>query len=327
VLLGTLALATTLLRLALPLAWLRTELPTLQLSRRYVTRERLRELTAFSSSNFLVHVANKIVFSADVVVVSVVIGFKASGVYGVSAQLFALAFGLGTAVTTLLFPAFAEMEGAGVAERQRRLLLRGLRGGMALMLLLALPLLLIPDVLIHAWIGGGFHGAYAVMALLAGVLLVHQPIFVLTQFLVARALQRQAAVLSIAVTGANLILSVILAATVGIWGVALSTLVTDVVALAWLVPRLAAPAAGTTARELVRVSMRPVLPAAVAALAVLVVLPRLWTPRTMLELVPLGVLWAVTAGAALWRFGLDDDERRGLAAQLRRGSAGVPDPI
>ena len=53
-------------------------------------------------------------------------------------------------------------------QRQRRLLLTGLRGGSALMLLLALPFILIPDLLIHAWIGDGYEDAYTVLALLGG---------------------------------------------------------------------------------------------------------------------------------------------------------------
>jgi O-antigen/teichoic acid export membrane protein len=314
VLLAALTLATTVLRLSLPLAWLRRELPELRIARRYVTRARLRTLTVFSSSNFLVHVAQKIVFSTDVIVVGIVLGSAASGVYSVPAKLFALAFGVGTAATSLMFPAFAELEGAGDSARQRRLLLVGLRSGTALMLLLALPLLLIPDLLIHAWIGTGFHGAYAVMAILAGVLLVHHPIYVLTQFLIAVGRQRAIAIVSIATTLANLALSFVLAWWWGIWGVAVSTLVTDVVALAWTVPRIAAPAAATHAGTLARATLRPALPALVASLVVLVGIARLWEPRTLLALAPLGALWTVAAAAAIWRFGLAESER----AQFRR---------
>ena len=312
VLLGALTLGTTTLRLALPLLWLRRELPGLQLRRRFVTRERLRELASFSSSNFLVHVAQKIVFSTDVIVVGIVLGSAASGVYSVPAKLFALVFGIGTAVTSLMFPAFAELEGAGARERQRGLLLAGLRGGSAAMLMLALPLLFIPDLLIRAWIGGGYHGSYAVMAVLAGVLLVHQPIYVLTQFLIARGQQRSIALVSIATTLANLALSFALAATVGIWGVAVSTLVTDIAALLWIVPRIAAPAADTSSTALFGATLRPTLPALAAGAAVFVVVARLWSPATLLTLVPLGLLWIAVGGAAIWRFGLDRRERARL---------------
>lgn len=321
VLLAALTLFAGVLRLTLPLAWLRREIPELHVARRLVTRSRIRELATFSSSNFLVHIAQKIVFSTDVVVVAIVLGAAPAAVYGVPAKLFALAFGLGTAATTLMFPAFAELEGARAAERQRRLLLTGLRGGTALMLVLALPLLLIPDLLIHAWIGGGFHGSYAVMAILAGVLLVHQPIFVLQQFLIARGLQRPIAIAAIVTTLANLVLSFALAWTVGIWGVALSTLVTDALMLLYVVPRMVAPAAGASSTALYGAVLRPAAPALLAAAAVLVGLARWWSPHTLLALAPLGALWALVAGAVLWRYGLDRDERLQFRGQLLRGRA------
>jgi O-antigen/teichoic acid export membrane protein len=324
VLLGALTLATTVLRLVLPLAWLRRELPDLRIARRFVTRARLRVLTVFSSSNFLVHIAQKIVFSTDVIVVGIVLGSAASGVYSVPAKLFALVFGIGTAATSLMFPAFAELEGAGDKDRQRRLLLVGLRAGTGLMLLLALPLLLIPDLLIQAWIGGGFHGSYRVMAILAGVLLIHQPIYVLTQFLIAQGRQRSIAIVSIATTVANLALSFLLAWRWGIWGVAVATLATDLCALAWIVPRIAAPAASANAAALVRAIGRPVVPAAAAAAIVLVGLARVWEPRTLLALAPLGALWALAASAAIWRFGLVRAERTQFRREFVRSGASAP---
>jgi O-antigen/teichoic acid export membrane protein len=309
VLLGALTFGATVLRLVVPLFWLRQELPGLRIARRYVTRARLRQLASFSSSNFLVHIAQKIVFSTDVIVVGIVLGSAASGIYSVPAKLFALVFGLGTAATSLMFPAFAELEGAEDRDRQRRLLLTGLRAGMALMLVLALPLLLIPDLLIHAWIGGGFRGSYSVMAILAGVLLVHQPIFVVTQFLIARGRQRAIAIISIAVTVANLALSFLLASIVGLWGVAVSTLATDLAMLAVVLPWIVAPAAGTTTGVFVRSILRPFAPAFAAAVVVLVGLGRWWAPDTLVSLAPLGALWLVVATAAIWRFGLAEGER------------------
>jgi O-antigen/teichoic acid export membrane protein len=322
VLLAALTLGATVVRLGIPLAWLRREIPELHIRRRFVTRARLKELTMFSSSNFLVHIAQKIVFSTDVIVVAIVLGAAASGVYSVPAKLFALAFGIGTAATSLMFPAFAELEGAGADDRQRGLLLSGLRAGTALMVLLALPLLLIPDLLIDAWIGEpGFGASYAVMSILAVVLLVHQPIYVLTQFLIARKRQRAVAWVSILTTAANLVLSFILCWIWGIWGVAVSTLVTDALALLWILPRYAAPAAGVSPRRLAVAIVRPLIPAMAVAAVVLVGLARLWEPRSLLALAPLGALWAASAAAAVWQFGLAPAERARLGRELRRGPA------
>jgi O-antigen/teichoic acid export membrane protein len=138
---------------------------------------------------------------------------------------------------------------------------------------------------------------------------VHQPIYVLTQFLIARGLQRPIAVVSIVTTLANLALSFVLAWRVGIWGVALSTLVTDVLMLAWMVPRFAAPASGSGSWRLIAAMVRPAAPALVAAAVVLVGLARWWSPQTLAALAVVGVAWVVVGGFALWRFGLAESER------------------
>ena len=319
VVLAAIALATTLVRLALPLLWFRRELPSLRLGRAFVTRARVRELMTFSWHNFLIHIAAKVVFSSDVIVVAVVLGAKAAAFYGIPASVFGLVVGLGTGATDLLYPALSELEGAEERERQRRLLLAGLRLGMALMLLLALPLVLIPDQLIHGWIGAGWGRSTWVMALLGVALIVHQPATVLTQFLVARGEQRLLARVLVGVVGVNLVLSIALAWTVGIWGVALATVLTETVATVVLVPRLVRRAAGISYRDLAAASLRPVVPALVAAGIVLVAVSRVLDPQSLVALVPVGALWTVVFAALVWRFGLDGEQR---LLVLRRSGLG-----
>ena len=321
ILLGALTLATTLLRLVLPLAWLRSELPGLRLSRLHVTRARIRELTSFSWSNFLVHIANTVVFSTDVVVVGIVLGAKAAALYAIPAKLFSFAYGLGSVGTRLLYPALSEYEGSREIDRQRRLLLTGLRGVTAATLLLALPLLFLPGQLIEAWVGDGYGESAAVMALLALVALVHQPIYLLTQFLIARARQREVARTLVAAAAANVVVSIVLASTVGIWGVALATLVVDTALLLYIVPALAAPAASARAIDLARAILRPLPPALAAGAVVLLGVGHIGDLDTRLELLPVGCVWAVACSLAVWRFGFDREERAVVAQQLLRPPA------
>jgi O-antigen/teichoic acid export membrane protein len=318
VLLSALALAATVFRLAFPLAWLSRELPSLRIRRRLVTRARLRELISFSWNNFLIHIASKVVFSTDVIVVGVLLGPEAAAFYAIPAKLFQLAFQVGVAGTNLLFPAFAELEGAGETDRQRAFLLTGLRGGMCVMLLFALPLVLVPDLFIRAWIGEGFGPSTWVMVLLGFTLLLHQPGQVLSQYLIARGQNRALAHAVLAAAGANVVLSIVLAETVGLWGVALSTLVTDVAAMAVLVPRLVLRAAGLSARELAWALVRPVLTAVPLAVLLLVLVARLYDPDTLASLVPLGVAWVAAFAPIAWLLGLSARERSGLLRELAR---------
>ena len=321
IVLGALTFLTTLLRLALPLAWLRSELPGLTLSRVHLTRARIRELTSFSWSNFLVHLANTVVFSTDVVVVGIVLGAEAAALYAIPAKLFSLAYSLGSVGTRLLYPALSEYEGSGEIDRQRRLLMTGLRGATAATLLLALPLLFMPGQLIEAWIGEELDESAAVLALLALVAIVHQPIYLLTQFLIARARQQQIARVLVVAAAVNAGFSVVLAAAVGIWGVALTTLVVDVAVLTYIVPVLAAPASATRPAQLARAILRPIPPALAVAVVVFLGIGRLGDLDTRLELLPLGCLWALSCGAVVWRFGFDGEQRSVISRQLLRPPA------
>jgi O-antigen/teichoic acid export membrane protein len=317
VLLATITLVATLVRLGLPLLWLRHELPFLELRRALVSRGRVRELMAFSWHNFLIHLSAKVAYSSDVVVVGIVLGTKAAALYGVPSRIFALVMGLGTGATNLLYPAFAELEGAEARERQRHLLLSGLRLGMALMLLLALPLVFIPDQLIYGWIGPGWGPSSAVLALFGVVLIVHQPLQLLSQYLMARGLQRHLATILLIVVGANLVLSVVLARAVGIWGVAFATLVTEGAAATVFIPLLVRRSSGPPWPAMARAAARPVLPALAAAVLVFAVFSRWLDPRTLLALVPVGILWIAVFVPSVWFLGLDPGERALVASRLR----------
>jgi O-antigen/teichoic acid export membrane protein len=321
--LGAVTLFVTIVKLGIPLAWLRSEFPTLQLRRSYVTRARVRELVGVSWSNFLVHIANKVVFSTDVVVVGIVLGAREAAIYAIASRLFQLAFGLASVVTALLYPAFAEYEGAGAEERQRRLLIAGLRGGSAAALVLALPLLVIPEHLITGWLGPGYGDSAPVLALLAVVVLLHQPLWLLTQYLIARGRHRQIARLLVTAAAANVVLSVVLALTVGTWGVALATLLADGATLALALPLWLSPVSGIHAGAVARALARPVLPAVAVAVFVFGVA---WIADTdtLLELLPVGIAWGVLAGSAVWMFGLTSDERASFGRQLR---GGTPAPL
>jgi O-antigen/teichoic acid export membrane protein len=327
VLLAALTLGLTLFRLTLPLFWLRREFPELRLSREYLSRPAVKELASVSTSNFLVHLANKVVFSTDVVVVGILLGARAAALYAVPAKLFQLAFGLCSVGAILMFPAFAEHEGAQEAERSRRLLLVGLRGSIAAGLVVAIPLLVIPDLVIEAWLRKDTFGESSpVLALLAVVILVHQPIYLLTNYLIARGRQGEIARALIAGTALNVVLSVALLETVGLWGVAVATLAADVALLLYVVPSLAAPAAALSAADFARATLRPLLPAAAAGIP-LVLVARAFDTDTLLTLAPVGVGWVALCGLAIWRFGLDASEQEVLARTLRGGHAtAAPEP-
>ncbi|MEX0673995.1 MAG: oligosaccharide flippase family protein, partial [Gaiellaceae bacterium] len=291
VLLAGLALAAAAFRYLTPLPWVPREYPGLRVSPRLVTRGRTRELLGFSWYSLLIQIAAKLVTSMDVIVIGVILGPEAAALYGVPSRLFGLGLSLGTVGTNIVFPAFSELEGRAEYARQVDLLLVALRAGMALMAVVALPLALVPDLIIRGWIGPGFEDSTPVLVLLALALVAHQPANVLSHYLSARARQRELAFVSLGVVSANLGLSIALAFTVGIWGVALATLVTLLFETVFLVPRLAERAGGPRPAAVARASLRPLLPAALAAALVLGAGGRLLEPDHIPGLAALAAAW------------------------------------
>ena len=329
--LALVTLGTTVLRLALPLAWLRAELPSLRLRRSLVNRDGVRGLLGFSWHNFLIHVASKVVLSTDVIVVGIVLGSVAAGHYAAPAKLFALALGMGVSLGTLLFPVLSELEGTEDRAQQRTYLLGGIRISLAVVLLAAVPLALLPDAFLAAWLGaeyedGGFTASVPVLVLLMASILFVQPSNLLTQFLIARSRHATLALARLATVAVNLVLSIVLAATVGLWGVAAATLATEAVAFAVVLPVLVRRASGIEARALAGAWLRPLVVAAVAAVPTLVLVGRAVPSDTLLGFAGVGLLWAAAFGALLWRFGLEDGERASVRRALGRIAAPPPTP-
>ena len=308
VLLGVVTLATTLFRLSFPLVWLKREFPGLRLSKQHVSRDAVRELLTVSWGNFLGHVASKVVLSADVVVVGIVLGAREAGVYALASRLFGMALGIASATTPFLLPAFAESEGAGEVSRQRGLMLMALRGGMAIALLVALPLVVLPDEVLAAWVGPEYEESSDVLFVLGLVALVYQPLYVITQYLVAVKRQRRVAEVFVPAAVVSVALSAAAAYVSGIEAVAWTTLAVVGVVLVVIAGALGSPL-GVSYRTVARALGRPVVPAAIAAALVLGVVGRLVDADTLVRLAPLGALWLLVGGVLLWRAGFSADQR------------------
>ena len=326
--LAVITLVVTAVRLGLPLLWLKRELPELRLGRRLVTRRQARELLSFSSRNLLIQVASKVVFSTDVIVVAIILGSVAAGLYGIPAKLFALAYGVGIASTTLLFPLLSELEGADERERQERYLLAGVRLGLAVVVAVGLPLVFLPDRFLEAWLPSDFDVSTSapVLAVLMVSILFAQPGHLLAQFLVARGRHGRLAVARLLIVLANLVLSIALALWVGLWGVAVATLITETVSTAFVIPWLLRRESTLSLRSLALAWLRPVVLGGVAAVPTLLALGRLLDVDTLYEFVGVGLVWLAVYSALVWWFAMREPERRTIREAFgRRPEAAVAD--
>ena len=307
--LAAIALVATVVRLAIPVLFVRRVVPGLRLSPSLVSRARVGELLAFSGYAFLGHLAAKVVFSADLILVGIVLDAEAVAQYAVASRLFGVGRALSATGTDVLFPTFAELEGRAEDERQRRLLLTALRGGICVTVLVAAPLVVLPDRVLEAWLGEGYGPAEPTLALLGLTLLCSVPVGIFAQFLLARGRPRALAVSQVVLGAANLAATVTLLATVGeVWTAAAVTLALEALAALVVLPYLLRDS--FPARALLGAWARPVALGAAAAVPVLFVLGRALPTERLLVLALVGLLWTAVYAPLAWALALTPDERR-----------------
>jgi len=322
--LATLALIAAVTRLGYPLLYVRRELPGLRLSPRLVTRPSVRELLGFSGYAFFSHVAGKVLFSADVLVIGAVLGAKQVALYGVAARLFDLATSVAATGTDLMLPLQSELEGRGEQSRQRAFATAGIRAATCVAVLLALPLVILPAWVLTAWLGSGFSESIAPLVLLGATVPFTVITSVLGQFLLARGRPSLLAVSQIALAAVNLALTIaLLVGTHEIWTAAFATLVVQAVGGLFVLPLLSRRE-GMPYRDVVASWATPVGVGIVAALPTLVLARAITDTSSLLVLAAVGVFWTAVFAALAWRLALTNHERTMVRGLARRGQATIP---
>ena len=322
--LATLAFIAAIVRLSYPLLYVRRELPGLRLSPRLVTGQSVRELLGFSGYAFFSHVAGKVLFSADVLVIGAVLGAKQVALYGVAARLFDLATSVAATGTDVMLPVQSELEGRGEQSRQRALTTTGIRAATCVAVLLALPMIVLPAWVLTAWLGSGFSESIAPLGLLGATVPFTVITSVLGQFLIARGRPSLLAASQIALAVVNLTLTIVLLVdTREIWTAAFATLVVQATGGLFLLPWLARRE-GMPYGDVVMSWATPVGIGIVAALPTLVAARAVTDTSSLFVLAVVGVFWTAVFSALAWRLALTKGERTMIRGLGRRGQATIP---
>ena len=323
--LATIALIATIIRLGYPVLFVRRELPGIRISLAAVSRDRVKGLLGFSWFAFLGHVAGKVIYSADVIVIGAILGPGSVALYGVSSRLFGLATSVASTGTDMLLPLQSELEGRGEHERQRVFLIAGVRASACVAVVLGFPLVILPSWVLTAWLGSGFGKSVAPLALLGAATLFATVNIVLAQYLFARGRPALLAVAQSSLAAVNLALTIGLLLTVReIWTAALATLVAEGVGAVLVLPALAR-GRGTSMLELVGAWVKPMVAGVVAALPTLVLARWATDTTSLLVLALVGAIWALAFAAVAWRLALTDGERTLVRGLLGRRRAGPPE--
>lgn len=282
----------------------------------------VREVAGFSLPAWIITLSNLVIFRSDQIVIGATLGLGAIAGYQIAVRLADLYRQLTTQAHDALGPLAARAYHQGDRNLIRQMLLETNRRVTLLALLLALPLLWLLPELLTLWLGI----IDPAVALCARLLLLSMAVQVSLRSTTTQILlmcQRERALMwgAIAEAGLNLGLSLLLAPRLGVLGVALGTLIPNLLlALAFNLP-LACRASGLKLSEYLRETLWPPLRGALTAL---VVSAPLMTLCGQLPLPPLlrlllsGLICLSISLVALGRLGLTPAERTQLLNFLRR---------
>jgi O-antigen/teichoic acid export membrane protein len=262
----------------------------------------------------VIDVATIVVFRLDLVVVGLALGVRAAAVYAVAQKLTFAIEQLIQATTKAFFPHASELEARNDMAGLRASLLTGTRAALLVAIPLALTLSLLAAPLLHAWVGHGFDGAVPVVVFLSLATVIVATTRTGLLMLQATSTPRVAGLIYGGEAILNAALSIGLALTIGLKGVALGTLIAAAVGAIVFIPFLCRQF-GMPVHEFLVPVLRSHLPSVALTLAVGVLVTRAGVS---------GVLVLPAAGAmlvvyllAFLRFGLAAGERHALAAWLR----------
>jgi O-antigen/teichoic acid export membrane protein len=318
--LGVALVAVTLAETVARYLAVRHYLPGVSLLPRLVDRAFARAMVGMSAWISSTQIATAIRYRIDTLVVGLVAGVRAAGVYAVGQLLFVAAERFIRPITTGFFPFSAELAGRGDTPALQRAVVTGARISLAVGGPLCLAIILVARPLIHAWVGPGFEDAQLVVVYLVSALLVAQLSRTGLIMLQGSGNVRAPAAIVWAEAAFNLLLSVILGLTLGLTGVALATLLATVaISTAAGVPYICRAFGLSTRRFL-----GPLLRAHVPAIAASVLVGWFLSPAEEAGLVSVlasGAAIALVYLATLAVTGLTRAERRRAWAFVRRSQS------
>jgi O-antigen/teichoic acid export membrane protein len=265
---------------------------------------------------FLMQIAALVVMGTDNIVISVFLGVGSVAAYAVAFQLYAMAVAALWSGVDVLLPFFARWGAQDDAERLRSSYLRATKLAFAGTVLAAILLAAYGRRAIGWWVGPSLFVGNRVLWVFCALLLIATPIHTAALVLAGLGRHRAPAIGGGVEAVINLTLSVLLVRSLGVFGVALGTLLAGAATNGWVAPRAACRELGIRPREYAARALLPcALPgAAAAAAAWLTSAPG---PARGLPLAgPL--LVALLFAGLFWMAGLAPSERKEIRSLVSR---------
>ncbi|MGD0482869.1 MAG: oligosaccharide flippase family protein [Terracidiphilus sp.] len=275
--------------------------PELKIRLKKPSGEVLKRIWSYSAYVFLLMVAIQLVYQTDNLVVGAFVSASAVTFYSIGNSLCRYTQQLVGAMTATFTPAASTFDAAGDTSSLRALYYNGTRATMAVSLPILITLIFRGDNFIGVWMGPQYsRTSGTVLAILATALLFSLQNTPATSIAFGIEKHKTIAMWAIAEAIANLTLSIVLARNIGIYGVAIGTLVPSLAVNLLLWPRYVSHLVGINYREVFLKVWGPVflcaVPFAGASYAVGAFFPARNLMMFILQTVALLPIFAVSVG-------------------------------
>ncbi len=187
-------------------------------------RPLMRSLFSYSFTTFLLMVAFQVVINTDALVIGAFLSVSLVTYYTIGSSLVSYTTSVATSVSTMFMPMASRLDASGASDELRSLLFRGTQGMLGLVLPIATVLVVRGGTFITLWMGPTY-GQVSETVLRIMMISLFFAMGDSTANAIMMAMDRHKPVARLAVVEAvlNLGLSIVLAKTVGLYGVAWGT--------------------------------------------------------------------------------------------------------
>ena len=266
---------------------------------------------------FLMQIAALVVMGTDNIVISIFLGVGSVAAYAVAFQLYALAVAALWSGVDVLLPFFARWGAQHDADRLRAAFLRATKYAMAGTVLAAILLAAFGRPVIGWWVGPSLFVGRRVLLVFCTMLLIATPIHSAALVLAGLGRHKAPAIGGGIEAALNLALSILLVRRLGVFGVALGTLLAGAATNGWVAPRAACRELGIRMTAYVRETIVPSFgPALVAGAAAWLVTGQAASGPGAAALGI--VITAAGFAATFWMLSLGPEERSAIRSLLAR---------
>jgi len=212
--------------------------PELRLSFRYPGKQMLREIADYSAWIFLLHICGQVIYYTDNLVVGVFVSVAAVTFYSIGGSLIEYLRTIVASLTMTFMPLASNYQASGEHEKLRQLLRQGTRVAILVAWPVQVALLFRGITFISLWMGpqyGPVSGRVLQILLLSQLFTVANSSSI--NITLGLAKHRRVAYWSAGEAIANLCLSILLARWIGIFGVAIGTVIPNLFVHLFLWPR------------------------------------------------------------------------------------------